>query len=74
MKKILAVAVALTICSLYGLGCQKKAVDQKAGGPAKMEQKLMPPPPPPPPPTPTPPAGAEQPAAPAAPAAPAPGK
>lgn len=56
MKKVLAVLVALGLCGLYWLGCQKKAAGPEDAAPApavtKPAMPATPPPPPPPPPAP----------------------
>ncbi|MFA4874741.1 MAG: hypothetical protein WC956_01840 [bacterium] len=55
MKKVLAVVVALGLCGLYWLGCQKKQGAPEGAMPAapavtKPAPAMTPPPPPPPPP------------------------
>ncbi|MBN1282472.1 MAG: hypothetical protein JXA24_01695 [Proteobacteria bacterium] len=50
MKKFLAVVVALGLCGLYWLGCQKKQATETAAPETEIAQpeEVTPPPPPPP--------------------------
>jgi hypothetical protein len=59
MKKVIAVLIALGLCGLYWLGCQKKEAPMPEKAPAAVAEPapaVTPPPPPPPPP----PAGGEE--------------
>jgi hypothetical protein len=64
MKKVLAVLVALGVCSMFWFGCQKKEGAPAGAPPApavkQMAPTMPPPPPPPPPPAPAAPAGEEK--------------
>ena len=55
MKKFLVVLVALGLCGLYWLGCQKKQATEPAAPATEVTQpEAATPPPPPPPPVPAP--------------------